>query len=78
VHLLDRPALAQVHVHAARQAGVERAHRAHDVDPSPRTASWKPQPIASSGTSKFVNTRVLPVRSSFIAFSTKCRAMPAA
>src|SRR3954454_6961666 len=34
VHLLDRPAVAEVHVHAAGQARVEGADRAHDVDPA--------------------------------------------
>src|SRR6185503_18595313 len=29
---------------------------------TPRTAAWNPQPIASSGTSKSVNTRVSPER----------------
>jgi broad specificity phosphatase PhoE len=32
VHLLERPAAAQVHVHAAGQARVEGPHRPHDVD----------------------------------------------
>ena len=29
----ESPARAQIHVDAARQAGIEAAHRAHDVDP---------------------------------------------
>src|SRR5947207_1253650 len=32
VSLLDHPAVAEVHVDAARQARIEAAHRAHDVD----------------------------------------------
>src|SRR5918911_132146 len=44
---------------------------------TPRTASWKPQPIASSGTSKFSNTFVWPLRTRSSAFSTKWIAIAA-
>ena len=29
---LKHLAVAEIHVHAARQAGIEAAHRAHDID----------------------------------------------
>ena len=45
---------------------------------TPRTASWKPQPIASSGTSKGSNVFVRPARTSSKALSRKWNAQPAA
>ena len=43
-------------------------------DSTPRTASVKPQPIASSGTLNVSQVLVWPARTSASAFSTKCSA----
>ena len=45
---------------------------------TPRTASVKPQPMASFGTLNSVNVFVFPLRSSSMALSMKCSAQPAA
>ena len=75
---LQHFAVAQVHVYAAGQAGIEAANRAHNIDAfeilrpiffedrrvlhrvlvRSGSASWKPQPIASSGTLKSVQVFV--------------------
>src|SRR5271155_5726955 len=47
-------------------------------DNTPRTASWKPHPIASSGTLKSFHVLVLPACSSASACSAKYRAAAAA
>jgi len=47
-------------------------------DSIPRTASWKPQETASSGTVKGVEVRVRPAWTSSIARSTKYSAAAAA
>ena len=45
---------------------------------TPRTASVKPQPMPSSGTSNFSQVLVRPARISTSAFSAKCSAQAAA
>ena len=45
---------------------------------TPRTASVKPQLMASSGTLNGFQVSVCPARTSASAFSTKCRAAAAA
>jgi hypothetical protein len=47
-------------------------------DSTPRTASWKPQPMASSGTLKSLQVEVRPAFNSPSAFSTKYSAVAAA
>ena len=49
-----------------------------DATSTPRTASWKPHPIASSGTLKSFHVLVLPACSSASACSAKYRAAAAA